>query len=82
MENIGNTPLRFLEIFRTDTFQDVSLSQVFILRRPPEFDTKGMYLLQWLALTPPAMVKATLNLDDETLSHLNKVKQTVIGPSN
>lgn len=28
VENIGNTTLKFLEIFKTDTFQDVSLSQV------------------------------------------------------
>ncbi|KAJ3541426.1 hypothetical protein NM688_g6085 [Phlebia brevispora] len=63
VENIGNTTLRYLEIFKTDTFQDVSLSQ-------------------WLALTPPEMVKATLNLDDEAMSHLSKTKQVVIGPSS
>ena len=28
VENIGNTTLRFLEIFKSDTFQDVSLNQV------------------------------------------------------
>ncbi|PSR78597.1 hypothetical protein PHLCEN_2v7344 [Hermanssonia centrifuga] len=63
VENIGNTTLRFLEIFKTDTFQDVSLSQ-------------------WLALTPPAMVQATLNLNDEAMSHLSKIKQTVVGPAS
>ncbi|KAI0340405.1 oxalate decarboxylase [Trametopsis cervina] len=63
VENTGTTPLKYLEIFRTDTFQDVSLSQ-------------------WLALTPPDMVKATLNLDDETMAHLSKVKQVVVGPSS
>ena len=39
-------------------------------------------LNQWLALTPPDMVKATLNLDDEAMSHLNKVKQVVVGGGN
>ena len=28
VENIGNTTLHYLEIFKTDTFQDVSLRQV------------------------------------------------------
>lgn len=28
VENTGNTTLRFLEVFKTDTFQDVSLAQV------------------------------------------------------
>lgn len=37
---------------------------------------------QWLALIPPDMVKATLNLDDEALTHLSKVKPVVVGPSN
>jgi len=63
VENTGNTTLRFLEIFKTDRFQDISLSQ-------------------WLALTPPALVKAHLNLDDETISKLSKTKPTVVGPSN
>ncbi|KAI0084685.1 RmlC-like cupin domain-containing protein [Irpex rosettiformis] len=63
VENIGNTTLKFLEIFKTDTFQDVSLSQ-------------------WLALTPPEMVKATLNLDDDTIANLNKNKPVVVGPSS
>lgn len=35
---------------------------------------------QWLALTPPALVKAHLGFDDATIAHLNKTKQTVVGP--
>ncbi|THG94982.1 hypothetical protein EW026_g6588 [Hermanssonia centrifuga] len=62
VENTGNTTLRFLEIFNTDRFQDISLNQ-------------------WLALTPPDMVKATLNLDDETIARLSKTKNTVVGPA-
>ncbi|THV07830.1 oxalate decarboxylase [Dendrothele bispora CBS 962.96] len=60
VENTGNSTLRFLEIFNTDRFQDISLNQ-------------------WLALTPPDLVKAHLALDDDTIAHLSKTKPTVIG---
>ncbi|ESK89462.1 oxalate decarboxylase [Moniliophthora roreri MCA 2997] len=63
VENIGNTTLRFLEIFNTDRFQDISLNQ-------------------WLALTPPDLVKAHLNIDDDTISKLSKTKPIVMGPAN
>ncbi|KIJ50983.1 hypothetical protein M422DRAFT_159145 [Sphaerobolus stellatus SS14] len=59
VENIGNGTLHFLEIFKTDRFQDISLNQ-------------------WLALTPPELVKAHLNIDDETVALFNKTKQTVV----
>ncbi|KAF8589808.1 oxalate decarboxylase [Ramaria rubella] len=59
VENIGNDTLHFLEIFKTDQFQDISLNQ-------------------WLALTPPELVKAHLNIDDATVSLFNKTKQTVV----
>ncbi|KAG6330550.1 hypothetical protein ID866_8539 [Astraeus odoratus] len=38
-------------------------------------------LNQWLALTPPDLVKAHLNLDDATIAKLSKVKQEVVGPA-
>ncbi|KAL4251438.1 RmlC-like cupin domain superfamily protein [Abortiporus biennis] len=62
VENTGNTTLKFLEIFNSDRFQDISLNQ-------------------WLALTPPDLVKAHLNLDDATIQKLTKTKQTVVGPA-
>ncbi|OJT03382.1 Oxalate decarboxylase OxdC [Trametes pubescens] len=62
VENTGNTTLRFLEIFNTNRFEDISLSQ-------------------WLALTPPALVKAHLDLDDDTIANLSKTKLTVVGPA-
>jgi len=34
---------------------------------------------QWLALTPPEIVKAHLGVDDDFISHLNKTKQFVVG---
>ncbi|KAF8826991.1 hypothetical protein HHX47_DHR5000559 [Lentinula edodes] len=61
VENTGNITLKYLEVFNSDRFQDISLNQ-------------------WLALTPPALVKAHLGLDDETISLLKKVKPTVVGP--
>jgi len=36
-------------------------------------------LNQWLALTPPALVKAHLGLDDETIAMLSKTKPMVVG---
>ncbi|KIJ06555.1 hypothetical protein PAXINDRAFT_103315 [Paxillus involutus ATCC 200175] len=62
VENIGNTTLKFLEVFVTDVYQDVSLAQ-------------------WLALTPPELVKAHLGLSDETIAAMKKTKQTVVGPA-
>ncbi|KAI0767004.1 oxalate decarboxylase [Fomes fomentarius] len=61
VENTGNTTLRFLEIFNTDVFQDVSLAQ-------------------WLALTPPKLVKQHLQLSDSTIARFNKTKGVVVGP--
>ncbi|EIW57501.1 oxalate decarboxylase [Trametes versicolor FP-101664 SS1] len=37
-------------------------------------------LSQWLALTPPDLVKAHLQISDETISHLSKTKPIVVGP--
>ncbi|PBK94184.1 hypothetical protein ARMGADRAFT_1078897 [Armillaria gallica] len=61
VENTGNTILKFLEIFKSNCFKDISLNQ-------------------WLALTPPMVVKAHLNIDDATISQLSKVKPVIIGP--
>ncbi|KAI0749398.1 oxalate decarboxylase [Daedaleopsis nitida] len=61
IENTGNTTLHFLEILKTDVFNDISLNQ-------------------WLALTPPELVKAHLQLSDETISHLSKTKPVIVAP--
>ncbi len=59
--NIGEEPLRFLEMFRSPRFADVSLNQ-------------------WLALTPPELVQAHLNLDQSTTAAItaNKGKPIII----
>jgi oxalate decarboxylase len=63
IENTGDTPLRFLEMFKSPRFQDVSLNQ-------------------WMALTPPELVKAHLNLNHIVLGSLRKEKWPVIKKSN
>jgi oxalate decarboxylase len=59
VENTGTTPLRFLEIFKSSYFADVSL------------DT-------WMALTPPELVQAHLNLDQQVMAKLRKTKAPVV----
>jgi oxalate decarboxylase len=62
VENTGDEPLRFLEMFRSDHFADVSLNQ-------------------WMALTPPGLVKAHLNLGDDTMAALSKRKPIIVPSS-
>jgi oxalate decarboxylase len=59
VQNTGEEPLRFLEMFRSDRFADVSLNQ-------------------WMALVPPELVKAHLNVDQSTLDVLSKDKPVVV----
>lgn len=63
IENIGNAPLRFLEMFRSPHFQDVSLNQ-------------------WMALTPPELVQAHLNLNKTMMRALRKEKWPVVNDLN
>lgn len=84
VENTGNTTLRFLEIFKAEAVRDISLSQVRISRSFPVFVAQHSPTpssCQWLALTPPALVKAHLQLDDATIAKLSKSKPIVVGPS-
>ena len=59
IENTGNTRLRFLEIFKSSYYADVSLNQ-------------------WMALTPPDLVKGHLNLDDATMRALRRDYRPVV----
>ena len=59
VENTGNTRLRFLEMFKSDTYADVSLNQ-------------------WMALTPPELVRAHLKLDDKVMRALRKRKSPIV----
>jgi oxalate decarboxylase len=59
VENTGSTPSRFLEIFKSRYYADVSLNQ-------------------WLALTPPDLVKVHLNLYYQFMEALRKTKALVV----
>ena len=59
VENLGDTPLRYLEMFRAPRFQDFSLNQ-------------------WMALTPPELVQAHLNLNKTMMGALRKEKWPVV----
>jgi oxalate decarboxylase len=59
VENTGTTPLRFLEMFKSDYYADLSLDQ-------------------WLALTPPDLLKEHLNLDKQVTDALQKKKSPVV----
>ena len=59
VENTGTTPLRFLEMFKSSYFADVSLST-------------------WMALTPPELVQAHLNLDRQVMDALRKEKAPIV----
>lgn len=59
VENTGDEPLRFLEMFRSARYSDMSLKQ-------------------WMALTPPELVRAHLNLDEQTMAALSKDKPIIV----
>jgi oxalate decarboxylase len=59
VENTGSAPLRFLEIFKSSYYADVSLNQ-------------------WLALTPPDLVKVHLDLNQEFMGALSKTKAPIV----
>jgi oxalate decarboxylase len=59
IENTGDTPMRFLALFRSPHYENVALAQ-------------------WLALTPPGLVKAHLNLSDEVIASLSKAQLSVV----
>lgn len=59
VENIGTTPVRFLEMFKSSYYADLSL------------DT-------WMALTPPELVQAHLNLDPQVMAALRNKEAPVV----
>src|ERR1700729_755565 len=59
VENTGSTLLRFLDVFKSSYYADVSLNQ-------------------WLALTPPELVKVHLELDQQFMDALRKTKSPVV----
>jgi oxalate decarboxylase len=59
VENTGTTTLRFLEMFKSSYYADLSLNQ-------------------WLALTPPNLVRAHLNLDPQTVQVFRDKKSPIV----
>jgi oxalate decarboxylase len=59
VENRGEGPMRYLALFRSDHYADVSLNQ-------------------WLALTPPELVRAHLHLSEQAMAALKPEKQYVV----
>lgn len=59
IQNTGPTPLRFLEMFRSPTYADVSLNE-------------------WIKLTPQALVRAHLKVDESLLEGLPEGKKPVL----
>jgi oxalate decarboxylase len=59
IENTGSTPLRFLEMFKSSYYADLSLNQ-------------------WLALTPPELLKAHLHLNEAVTDALRKEKLPIV----
>jgi oxalate decarboxylase/phosphoglucose isomerase-like protein (cupin superfamily) len=81
VENTGNTTLRYLEIFNTgeNIFTANTCIWDRILTRMIVVDHyQDVSLSQWLALTPPAIVKAHLNVSDATIALMSKTKQVVV----
>lgn len=60
IENTGDTTVRYLELFASDRYTDVSADQ-------------------WLAFTPPELVRAHLKLPDAAMAALRKTKQPITG---
>jgi oxalate decarboxylase len=58
VENTGDDTLRFLAMFRSDHYADISLNQ-------------------WMALVPPELVRAHLNIDQRTIDALSKDKPII-----
>lgn len=59
IENTGTSTLRFLELFKSSYYADVSLNQ-------------------WLALTPPYLSQAHLNIDEQAAKVFRKAKSPVV----
>ncbi len=59
IENTGETTMRFLEMFKSSYYADVSLDQ-------------------WLALTPPELVSAHLDLDEKFMSSLRRGESPIV----
>lgn len=75
VENTGKTDLVFLEVLQADHFSGKLKSCSSLTQADLH---KDISIGQWLALTPPQIVKDTLNLTNETVSAFKKDKQYIV----
>ncbi|KAH0613663.1 uncharacterized protein H6S33_005549 [Morchella sextelata] len=74
--DVGYIPKSMSHYIENIGTEDVTVLEVLQAKRFTDFS-----LGQWLALTPPQVVKDTLNLSDETIGQLSKDKPLVVnGP--
>jgi oxalate decarboxylase len=60
IENVGDEPVRVLNVFNRGAYRDVSLNQ-------------------WLALTPPDLVRGHLGLGEDFMATLTQTRRPVVG---
>ena len=78
MENTGNTTLKFLEVFASGTCLWKTLSRFFLILQTLLGLFQDISLAQWLALTPPSLVKAHLGFSDKMIARLSRNKLEVV----
>lgn len=69
LQNIGDEPLEFVEIFRGPNFGD-----------KVKFD--DFSLTQWLALLPSSVAAKQLNVSESLVQQLKRQKQIIVGGSS
>lgn len=69
IQNVGEEPLEFVEIFRGPNFGD-----------KVRFD--DFSLTQWLALLPPSVAAKQLNVSESLVAQLKREKQIIVAGHN
>lgn len=75
IENVGDEDMVFLEVLQADRFAGKSYPRE---RWQIVDKIADISLTQWLALTPPGVVKDTLKLSDEIVASFKKEKQYIV----
>jgi oxalate decarboxylase/phosphoglucose isomerase-like protein (cupin superfamily) len=76
IENTGNTTLKYLEMLNTGAQSELVKSLETYSYVSDVY--QDISLSQWLALTPPQLVKDHLGVSDDTIAHFQKTKQYVV----
>ena len=86
IENVGDTDVVYLEVLQSPHFSGTYLFDLDADSLPRRnltlfFLVADVSVAQWLGLTPPQVVKDTLNLPDEVIANLPKYKEYIL-PGN